>query len=243
MSHGSDGYRRATRHPWPCLLFLLPLLLAYEGGVYYYGGDNAEALRTGADTWLRWLLHGCGLRALYWPPILITLIFLVWNWFRRRDRPRGLLSILPGMAVESVIFALILWGIGRAQGPVLDGLGVVLAQGSERAAGLAAAITFVGAGIYEELIFRLLLFPLLFRLLLSTEMPLLLAVIFAMVLSAVIFAAAHHIGPYGEPLDGSVFLFRTLAGLYFALLFQLRGFGIAVGTHACYDVLVGVAMA
>ena len=61
-------------------------------------------------------------------------------------------------------------------------------------------------------------------------------------ISAVLFAAAHHIGPYGEPFDRSVFLFRALAGLYFGLLYQLRGFGVAVGTHASYDVLVGVLM-
>ena len=32
------------------------------------------------------------------------------------------------------------------------------------------------------------------------------------------------------------------AGLYFALLFRLRGFGIAVGAHALYDVMVGVVL-
>ena len=37
-----------------------------------------------------------------------------------------------------------------------------------------------------------------------------------------------------------VFLFRVLAGLYFASLYQFRGFAVAAGTHACYDVLVGL---
>jgi hypothetical protein len=68
----------------------------------------------------------------------------------------------------------------------------------------------------------------------------LLSTVMAMLLSALVFAGAHHIGPYGEPFEGYVFLFRTLAGLYFALLYQLRGFAVAVGAHACYDVLVGV---
>jgi hypothetical protein len=39
------------------------------------------------------------------------------------------------------------------------------------------------------------------------------------------------------------FVFRTVAGLYFTLLFVLRGFGVAVGAHAGYDVLVGVSVA
>ena len=43
-------------------------------------------------------------------------------------------------------------------------------------------------------------------------------------------------------MDGFNFLFRVLAGLYFTAIYQFRGFGIAVGAHACYDVLVGIHM-
>jgi hypothetical protein len=60
--------------------------------------------------------------------------------------------------------------------------------------------------------------------------------------AAAAFAAAHHIGPYGEPVRADYFLFRAVAGLYFTLLFVMRGFGIAVGAHAGYDVLVGVSV-
>jgi membrane protease YdiL (CAAX protease family) len=64
----------------------------------------------------------------------------------------------------------------------------------------------------------------------------------AAISSAVLFAAAHHFGRGGEPWDGYVFSFRSLAGMYFAALFHLRGFGIAVGAHAGYDVLVGLLL-
>jgi hypothetical protein len=47
------SYLSATRHPWSCLLFLLPLLLVYEGGVLSLGGPRADALRNGVDAWLR----------------------------------------------------------------------------------------------------------------------------------------------------------------------------------------------
>jgi len=53
---------------------------------------------------------------------------------------------------------------------------------------------------------------------------------------------AHHLGAHGEPFNGSFFAFRTAAGLYFAALYRLRGFGVAVGAHACYDVLVGLLL-
>jgi hypothetical protein len=38
------------------------------------------------------------------------------------------------------------------------------------------------------------------------------------------------------------FVFRTCAGLFFTFLFVARGFGVAVGAHAGYDVLVGVSI-
>ena len=55
------GYAAATRHPWPCLVFLMPLLLAYEGGLFWYGGQQTEVLRNGADTWLHSGLTALGL--------------------------------------------------------------------------------------------------------------------------------------------------------------------------------------
>ncbi len=35
MPSAANTYYLATRHPWPCFLFLLPLLLLYEIGVIY----------------------------------------------------------------------------------------------------------------------------------------------------------------------------------------------------------------
>ena len=72
------------------------------------------------------------------------------------------------------------------------------------------AVGFLGAGIYEELLFRLILLSLLawaFRRAGTTpRMSMILAVIF----SSLLFAAAHYVGPYGEtiplvPLPVSLF--------------------------------------
>src|SRR5947207_3038805 len=68
MGHEDDGYLHATRHPWPCLLFLLPLLLAYEGGVLWLGAAQHDLLRNGADAWMRGALQAVGLHELCWPP-------------------------------------------------------------------------------------------------------------------------------------------------------------------------------
>jgi hypothetical protein len=223
------------------LLFLLPLLLAYEGGVVWLGGTHPEALRNGADTWLHWGLEAFGLSQLYWVPALILVVLIGWSVVRRSDRPGDLVGVCSGMGIESVGFALGLWAVSRVLGPLLDALGVQLNYPAADEA-LAPVVTFVGAGIYEEVLFRLLLFPVLVLALRLAAIPTAGAVVLAGAAAAALFAVAHHVGPYGEVFDGYVFLFRSLAGLYFTFLFQYRGFGIAVGAHACYDVLVGVML-
>jgi hypothetical protein len=240
--HQGSGYLPATRHPWPCFLFLLPLLLAYEGGVFWLGGAQPQALRNGADAWLRGTLEAFGLHPLYGAPVLLAAGFLAWSWRRRDDRPRDLLGVTFGMAVESLVFALGLWGVSRSLGPLLDRLGVELSAADPGGRALGQVVTYVGAGIYEEALFRLVLFAGVNALLRAAAVPALAALALAATLSAALFAAAHHVGPFGEPFEKYVFLFRLVAGLYFTAVYRLRGFGIAAGAHAGYDVLIGVAV-
>jgi hypothetical protein len=109
---------------------------------------------------------------------------------------------------------------------------------------LTNIVTGVGAGIYEELVFRLILICALMVLFqdvigLSHQN----AVVLAIMISAALFSAHHHIvwidGHLGRgaPFHWTEFGFRTIAGVYFAVLFAIRGFGIAAGTHAFYDII------
>lgn len=243
------GYLPATRHPWPCLLFVVPLVAAYEAGVLMLGGTNPETIRNGADHWLRIALGSVGVRFFWVPPTLLLLVFLVWTCRRWSDRPGDLVGVLSGMVIESVSFALGLWTLSRLLAPLLLQAGIELnVAGEVEPPTLSAAepalrlvVTYLGAGIYEEAVFRLVLFTCMVGLLRFVDLSSTTSALIAGVVSAVIFSAAHHVGPYGQVYSNYLFLFRVLAGLYFAVLYQTRGFGIAVGTHACYNVMVSVA--
>jgi membrane protease YdiL (CAAX protease family) len=109
---------------------------------------------------------------------------------------------------------------------------------------LANIITGIGAGIYEELIFRLILICLLMVLLQDVlQLSHNVAIIVAVFVSAGLFSAHHHIvfldGQFGQstPFNWTEFSFRTIAGVYFAILFAMRGFGITAGTHVFYDII------
>jgi membrane protease YdiL (CAAX protease family) len=215
--------------------------LAYEGGVLWFGGPNPDLIRNGADAWLRMALQAYGLEQVVIAPVFVALIFAVWSWWRRQDRPDAVLGVCCGMGLECFGFAILLWGLSHGLAPMLQQLGVTLAQPPTIDPVMARLVTFIGAGIYEEILFRFLLFSGLTILLRLALTPRFQALLIAAVISAFVFAAAHHVGPYGEPMNSYVFLFRFMAGMYFAAVYHFRGFAVAAGAHACYDVLVGLA--
>ncbi len=237
----AGSYTAATRHPWPCLLFVLPLLVGYEVCVLQIGGSHPETVRNGADNWLRVALAAGGAPYSWLPPAALALVFAVWSRVRWDDRPRDLVEVLSGMALEGVAYAIGLWGLSRALPLFLVRWGVTLAAGTPSGGfGAAKLVSYLGAGIYEEAIFRLAIYSGLRGWLRFIGLPLPLAGMASALFSAALFSAAHHLGPYGQPYGNYVFLFRMAAGLYFTALYQFRGFGIAVGAHACYNVMISV---
>ncbi|MBE0536913.1 MAG: CPBP family intramembrane metalloprotease [Phycisphaerae bacterium] len=111
----------------------------------------------------------------------------------------------------------------------------------------ANIITGIGAGIYEEFIFRLLMIILLMIVLQDLlGMPKMTAITISVLISAVLFSLHHHIFfingslQTGDPFTATRFFFRFLAGVYFAVLFAVRGFGVAAGTHAWYDIVAAL---
>jgi membrane protease YdiL (CAAX protease family) len=109
---------------------------------------------------------------------------------------------------------------------------------------LANIVTGIGAGIYEELVFRLILIcllMLLFQDLLRLDHKN--AIVLSVLISAALFSAHHHVDFFTgrlnaiDPFDWTRFAFRTVAGIYFAFLFAIRGFGITAGTHAFYNII------
>jgi membrane protease YdiL (CAAX protease family) len=101
----------------------------------------------------------------------------------------------------------------------------------------AMFVLSVGAGIYEELVFRLAAFTVLNLLLLDVlGMRRFWAHLLIVAASSLLFASYHYLGD--EAFHWRTFAFRTLAGAYFGLIFVLRGYGITAGTHAAYDLLI-----
>jgi len=240
-------YWSEARRPLACLLFLIPWIAIYEAGVLVLADTEPDRLRNGADYWMRSLLSGAGLGQFFLLPLLVIAVLLTWHLVRRHPWHVRLDTQL-GMLAESFLLAVALIVVGQVHQLLFvnlqpgtgetDARLLTLATGS-----LTQAVSFIGAGVYEEVMFRLLLVPVAFCGFRMLECPPRFAAAMAAVTTAFLFALAHHVGPAADAFNLFAFTFRVAAGTFFAAVFFLRGFGITVGCHAAYDLLVGVFLA
>jgi len=237
---GTMRYFQLTRKHTYSLLFALPLLIAYELGATMISG-RAHGLRNGADVLLRSVLAVGGIHGtLGFTAVLAVVAIALIIRERRREKVPLQGGVFLGMAAESVVYALMFgivvgtltqWVLGSAQ--LSGGTGVL-----SRLPLFDGVVLSLGAGIYEELLFRVVLVGGLLAVFLSTGLGKKPARIYAAVLAALIFSGFHYIGPYGDAFQLSSFTFRFLSGLALNALFIARGFGIAAWTHALYDVFL-----
>ena len=226
-------YHEESRRPLASLVFVIPLLVVYEVGGVVLG---PEAMRNAVDGWLRELLRLLGFSQYFLLPLLTCAILLGWHHLSGQAW-RVASGVWSGMWVESAALAMVLvvgarylstWSLS------VEGRAVVAGSWVDQ------CVSFLGAGIYEELLFRLMLLPIaigLFRMV-GFARPMYLGT--AVVCTSLLFSAAHYdwFLAAGEPFEPTSFTFRALAGGFFSGLFLWRGFGIAVGTHALYDIFV-----
>jgi hypothetical protein len=235
-------YLETTRARAYSLLFALPLLLLYEIGAALT--QDRHGLRNGADVLLRTLLAGGGLRgtmAFTGLLLLVGAVLVVLERRRRKVPLRG--AYFAGMLAESTVYALCFgFVVATATHALLGGFVRVAADGGvQRLPVLDGIVLSLGAGIYEELLFRVLLTGGLLALLVAAGMRRGRAAIVAVLVSAVLFSWFHYIGPYKYPWEIGSFTFRLLAGIAFSALYVTRGLGIAAWTHALYDVFLVLA--
>jgi hypothetical protein len=228
--HLLSSYREGSQTPLTALLFVLPLLVLHEVGVQWYGAVSGGLVeyRITAFTLLMRLFHAFGASGRYLPAMAVVAVLLSWH-IARRDRWVFNMPLLPLMVVESILLALPLVGVYFLFSPV--GL-TYQATGEWK---LMASL-YLGAGVYEELVFRLAAFSVLSFLVLDlARIRQIWGVPIVVIVAAGIFSAYHMLGfeRFGFP----AFVFIALRGVYYGAIFLERGFGITVGVHTAYDLI------
>jgi len=233
-----NEYLQQTHWPLNGLMFLAPLLLFFHVGLWV--SDEGELMSLLAMNHLSRLLHFfLGATTPYLPAVAVVAVLLLMHVLRKdpwQFRP----EVLLGMTGESVVWMMPLMAlvllVNKMSLPA-----VALAATAIDGTVLQKLLLAVGAGVYEEFIFRLAFIGLAMLLLTKVFLFRLSVIAFgAVVASGVCFSLYHFTAEqvFGSPFPWFEFVFRALAGVYLGLVYLYRGFGIAVGTHAAWDIYV-----
>ena len=243
-TRGSSYWHISRAHRYS-LIFALPLLVIYEALAAFLAHDpSVSGVRNGADVLLKSLFVAvAGHRG---PLLFMVVVAGLSVWLVRRDlrAAGGRLQawVFGGMVVESIFLALAFGVVvGALTVRILGPLGALAAGANdiETMTLPARLMLSIGAGLYEELLFRVVLVSALANgARLAFGWGRTGSGIIATMLGALIFSAFHYVGELGEDFALQSFTFRAIAGVLFSALYLTRGFGITAWTHALYDVFV-----
>ena len=227
------SYLHDSRSALYSFIFTLPLFFIYETGILFLSNDDIVIIRNGADFLLKNILESFGIFGLYSLGVVFFIGFSVSYliYFRSEDNKNIKAEYLFAMMVESIFWSAILYFLlSKFMLVLMNPIGKTIIQ---------QVILAIGAGIYEEFLFRVILisglsFVIGFIFLWND----ILVKVSALIVSAGIFSAFHFFGDYGDFFSIELFLIRFVAGIILGLLYYFRGFGITATSHSIYDLIV-----
>ena len=247
-SSNTESYWLCAQAPLQALIFLAPLALFYELGVVLLNAPNVRtaigiAPFENLDSALKARRHlfdlfeWLGFGGYYLPGLMLGIVLLSLHLVRR-DRWQFQPRLYWLMWAESLALVLPLFVFGLVMARFL----IPILTAGEPGPGphvLDRIVLSVGAGIYEEMVFRLMAIALLHGLIVDwLKIDSIWGPICTIFITALAFAFYHF--SETNPFSVSYMVFYTIAGIYFAGIYLLRGFGIVVAVHAIYDILVVV---
>ncbi len=240
------SYWERSKQPLEILCLLIPLIVLYEVGLMRWLATDRGVHTNDAHRGLVEFFNAFGLDAtrvglpvLSLPAVGMVVVLLVQQLLTRQAWKVSLPTV-GGMVIEGALAGLPLYVLVRG---VLGVSLMAAAFGGD--AGLADRLLIsVGAGLYEEFIFRMVALLLLHSLLVDLlRMKDPLATWIAVVVAAAAFAAYHPFRMATGATDWPRLASLFVAGAYFGAIYVTRGFGIAVAAHASYDMVVAILTA
>ena len=240
-------YYQVTRTATYGFLLALPLLVLYEALILFVNEGAVVQVRVGAEVWLKRVLATMGGTGLHVMAAVVLLIGLAILYAERRKHIPMRARYFGWAVAESAVYAVLLAVIVSGTVGLLFAIAPVavpsalpaLVYGAPQEPGFGARFALsLGAGLYEELLFRVLLVGGLYAVLRRVLTGRTTAYVAAAVAGALLFSAVHYTGMLGDVFTLPSFTYRFLFGLALNVVFLLRGFGVAAWTHALYDVMV-----
>ncbi len=237
MENALKTYFSDTKNLLYSFLISLPLFLAYELLILISQPEASQIVRISVDSWFKSVFSLLGVNAVS-ITLLIVALFGMFILYKEREQLRELrFKYFPIMIGESTIYAILVTLVATFF------VSMVFAFSANdpisSLTGLQKFALSLGAGLYEELFFRVILVSVLilvFQKVFNNKNWA--AITAAVILSAFLFSMVHYVGSMGDPFTLSSFTYRFFFGLMLNGIYVWRGFGIAAWTHALYDLMV-----
>lgn len=240
MTNPVKTYLEGTHNLLYSFLVSLPLFLLYEILIIISQPSADAIVRISVDVWIKSLFTFLGVNAVSFSLLLVIIvgIFII---YRERERLKTIrLSYFPILILEATVYAIVVALISQT---LVSWVVNIAASDPISSLSMTQKIALsLGAGLYEELFFRVILvtlFIVIFTKLLDKKWA---GITASVIIAALLFSAVHYIGSMGDPFTMSSFLYRFLFGLILNGIYVWRGFGVAAWTHAIYDIMVIVFM-
>ena len=226
-------YLTVSKSPLYSFIFTLPLFLLYEVGIFLISSRDIDQLRNGADVLMRQVLESFGIYGMYGFGGTFLIGFLIAFLRQKKNLRTSEIEsrFLLIMFFESIVWATLLV-IMMIKIPTFLSL-------SNEDHLIQQVVLAIGAGIYEEFVFRVLLI---------SGLVILFGLIFnwgefgktflSVIISSAIFSIFHFFGSYGDTFSFPLFFVRFFAGIFLAMIYIFRGFGITAYAHSIYDLFV-----
>lgn len=232
-----QSYLEESKDPFNSLILVVPLFVIYQVGILFTDG-----WKNGADFVSAWIFHAAGSRLAYFAVNMVFLIAAVGLFFYQKQRKALRPTTFGVVVAESTVYAILVGQVVIrlliAIGLQPPGLAMVAAATDHRMSVFDNIVLSIGAGTYEELVFRLFMLGGMYWGLMKAGLDRVKSAVIAIVVSSLIFSAFHY-QPIGmDPWELWSFSFRFVMGILFAVLYWTRGFAVAVYTHAIYDIIV-----
>ena len=226
-------YLTVSKSPLYSFIFTLPLFLFYEVGVFLISSRDIDQLRNGADVLMRQVLESFGIYGMYGFGGTFLIGFLI-AFLRQKKNLRT--SEIESRFLLIMFFESIAWATLLVI--MMIKIPTFLSLSNEDHL-IQQVVLAIGAGIYEEFVFRVLLI---------SGLAILFGLIFnwgefgktflSVIISSAIFSIFHFFGSYGDTFSFPLFFVRFFAGIFLAMIYIFRGFGITAYAHSIYDLFV-----
>ena len=227
-------YFQYSKNILSSLLFIFPLIILYEFIAFFKFNNTDIIIRNTADTILRDFIRLFSDNVFLIQSIIILFFLISYYIYNNKSKNSHTFNIkyFSFMYIEGFLYGLLLVY-------VLNGLNVFARLDTFQYNDYIISFYLcLGAGIWEEILFRLIIFNLIMYLTsyLSNNnfLPLLLSIF----ISSIIFSLFHYIGTFSDTFSLYSFIIRFVGGVYLALIYYYRGIGIAMFSHFIYDFLI-----